>query len=481
MVKDLISSVDRVIGKYRMLERGDSVLVSVSGGPDSVFLLHALKKLATKYRMSLKVFHLDHLTRQGRSAEDASFVEGLCKKEGLPLRLFRVDARAWSSGRGFSFQEGARALRLNLLRDTAKKEGANKIATGHNADDSLETFFLNLLRGSGITGLGAIKPVSGEIIRPLIETYKEDILKYLEDKKIAYCIDHTNLEDVYARNRIRNKLFPLLEEEFNPDFKKNILTLACIARQEDAYMEKLAQKQIEDNARTLMAEGKTILLELDTCCLQGLDLALRRRAVRRAIRMVKGDSRDITARNIEQVLKIACPGGEAKKIQPAENVLAVKEKERLYFLDIDKKEHLPPEYQAFFKDLEFEEQFLPEEGRSRFYKGFNINVEAYIRRDVSGKEYRDASCAEAFMDYDKIRFPVKIRNWRKGDKFFPLGTGGGKKLQDIFTDLKIPRHKRSMVPVFEDREKIIWVGGCRIDERVKVGPDTGRVLYIKIF
>ncbi len=479
MQNNLINAVHKTIEKHCMLKKNDSVLVSVSGGPDSVFLLHCLKELAPCYGLGLHVFHLDHLTRGGDSGRDALFVKAMCQREGLSLELQRIDAQAWAQKRGLSFQEGARVLRLRLLKETAKKHGLEKIALGHQADDSIETFFLNLLRGSGISGLGAIKPVSGCIIRPLVEIYRQQILDYLKDGKIAYRTDHTNLEHTYTRNRVRNLLFPLLEKEFGPDFKKNIYTLTRIARDEDIFMRRLAREAIDKNCKKIDLRGKTILLKMDISFLEGLDNALARRVLREAIIRVKGHSRDITSKNIEDMRNLGHMGGEAKKIQPRSDVLVVKEKKYLYFIDLEKKKNLPVEYKAFFTKEGPTEKSL-NIGETRFYRSFNLYVFSDIREPIPN-DYKKASPMEAFLDYDKISFPVKIRAWQEGDTFFPLGTGGEKKLQDLFTDQKIPRHKRSLTPIFTDRQKIIWVGGLRIDERVKVRPVTKKILYIKIF
>ena len=175
-----------------MLQKGDSVLISISGGPDSVFLASALNQIKALYDLKLYCFHLDHKTRNGQSSKDAAFVRDFCDNIGLKLFAVEMDVKEWCRQNRFSFQDGARRLRLDLLNETAEKNRIKKISTGHTADDNAETFLMHLLRGSGLRGLSGIQPVNGLFIRPLLEIFHADILDYLAENKIPYCSDKTN-------------------------------------------------------------------------------------------------------------------------------------------------------------------------------------------------------------------------------------------------------------------------------------------------
>ncbi len=205
-------TVLEAVRDFNMLRCGDSILVSISGGPDSTFLAYMLYGLKDEFNLTLYGFCLDHMTRRGRSALDAAFVKKLCRK--LDIRLFseKIDARKWCRANKLSFQAGARKLRISRLKEISRKYNISRIAVGHNSDDNIETFLMRLIRGAGARGLSGIKPVSGNIIRPLINTSREDIMQYLEGRDIQYCMDHTNLENVYFRNKIRNRLIPFIRE-----------------------------------------------------------------------------------------------------------------------------------------------------------------------------------------------------------------------------------------------------------------------------
>ncbi|MHB9129192.1 MAG: tRNA lysidine(34) synthetase TilS, partial [Candidatus Humimicrobiaceae bacterium] len=176
---ELIFNAVNTIEMHKMLDLGDSVLVSISGGPDSVFLLYFLNIIKAKYKLNLFAFHLDHLTRKGDSTKDADFVKSLCLKLNIPLFSEEINVKNWCQERKLNFQEGARLLRKNLLEKYRIKNSIKKIAVAHNADDNLETFLMNLIRGAGLKGLGSIKPVNGVIIRPLIYCYKAEIINFL--------------------------------------------------------------------------------------------------------------------------------------------------------------------------------------------------------------------------------------------------------------------------------------------------------------
>ena len=206
-------TVLEAIRHFGMVKSGDSILISISGGPDSTFLTHILYGLRDEFNLTLYGYCLDHITRGGRSALDAAFVKKLCRK--LDIRLFseKTNVRKWCRTSRLSFQAGARKLRKSRLEEISRKCNITKIAVGHNSDDNIETFLMRLIRGAGARGLSGIKPVSGKVIRPLITTSRTDIMQYIEDKGIQYCVDHTNLENVYFRNRVRNKLIPFISEK----------------------------------------------------------------------------------------------------------------------------------------------------------------------------------------------------------------------------------------------------------------------------
>ena len=482
----------KTIESSKMLKRSDRILISISGGPDSTFLTHLLYLLRPALNLTLFGFCLDHMTRNGESAKDAMFVKKICKE--LDIRLFaeKIDAAKWCRLKKFSFQEGARKIRIEKLLEISGKNNIEKIATGHNADDNVETFFMNLLRGAGTRGLSGIKPVAGKFIRPLIEIPREDIISYLNKKKISYCVDRTNVENIYFRNKIRNVLMPFTSKYFGRSFKKNISRLSGILRDEDDFLKQYAAAIVKDMASIKFSEnnGKPVFIKMPVLKIKEEWEAVRRRIIMSAIEMISGDLKDISFKNIEDILKICVPGGESKIVRPEEKIRVFKIGDYIYFANAGYVKCLPDEFVQFIKNSERVKTGKKEEKKEKEVKigtrlkldDFNMELYTEILKYDKGKiKINETKTTEAFLDYAKIKLPVKVRRREKGDKFSPLGMSGKEKLQDFFIDNKIPVHLRRLIPVFIDKEKIIWVGKYRIDNRVRVTDKTKEVLHLKLF
>src|SRR5882672_4487701 len=236
--------VRRTIARHDMIHQGDRVLVAVSGGPDSTALLSLLRRLAPEMRLELHVAHLDHGWRGRASAADAEFVRRMALRFGLPVTVGRVDPRTWlvRERRQSSREARARTLRTEFLLQTARQIGARRIALGHTRDDQAESFLLRLLRGSGARGLAGTFPVvDGMIIRPLIDVGRADLIAYLKEKHLTYRVDATNRDLGLTRNRVRRRLLPFLEREFNPNIVETLAHAADLLRDEDSLLGDIAE------------------------------------------------------------------------------------------------------------------------------------------------------------------------------------------------------------------------------------------------
>jgi tRNA(Ile)-lysidine synthase len=496
----LIRNVSGTIGEFGMLSVGDRVLISISGGPDSTFLALVLNMLKKIYDLKLFAFHLDHMTRNGQSLKDAEFVEGLCKDLGIKLYANRIDARQWCRQYKLSFQEGARILRLQLLTQAAEKCKADKIATGHNADDNAETFFMHLARGAGLKGLSGIRPMSSMFIRPLIRTFRNDIVRYLEANQIPYCTDKTNLENKYFRNKTRNLLMPYLKEEFSNSFDRQLLKSIEFIRQDNDLISSLAEKEFKKTAslESNPATGEIFLVKLPLARLAKIHSALAKRIIIKSIELVKGNIENIKSKNLELILNISAVRGESRQVKLVENIISYKEGKFLYIFN---KNNILGPFSEPFMGL-FREPFLHVPNLSglvtgstefavEIHHGTQIRIEELgisVSAEVLGKNieainYKTAGNMEAYLDFDKIDFPLKVKQWQpgSGERFYPLGTAGSKKIHDFLMDLKIPKSARALVPIFFDDNKIVWVGGFRIDARVKINTSTKKILHLKIF
>jgi len=471
-----------------MIKSGDRILISISGGPDSTFLTHLLYLMRPVLNLTLFGFCLDHMTRNGESAKDALFVEKLCRELDIELFRQKIDVQKWCRSNIFSFQEGARKLRMEKLLEISKENNIERIATGHNADDNIETFLMYLMRGAGARGLSGIKPVSGKFIRPLIDIFRKDIIAYLDNKKISYCVDRTNIENIYFRNRVRNILIPFISKHFLKSFKSNVLRSINILKCEDEFLRRYSVAKLAEIASIKRSEtGKyAALIEIPVLKIKGEARAVQRRIVLSAIEMTSGTLENISFKNIDDILRICSLGGESKIIQPEEKIRVFKIGSYIYFMNVDYIRLLPDEFKQFLKsngkvDTEKSGKEI-KVGTKVKLRDFNLGLSSELLKISKDKiKFNEVKNTEAFLDYEKIKPPTRVRTWKRGDKFYPLGMQKEKKLQDFFIDSKIPIHLRKLVPVFIDREKIIWVGKYRIDNRVRITEDTKEVLHLKLF
>lgn len=294
----IIQKVKDTLKKNAMVHKGDKVLVAVSGGPDSVALLYALNSLRKLLQITLHIAHLDHMLRED-SYKDRTFVEGLAKSLKVPITLQQINVRELSNGS--SLEEIARNVRLGFLFKVAKDIKADKIALGHTRDDQAETVLMRILRGTGLYGLCGIIPkrdISGfTIIRPLIEISRREIIQYLKSKKIKSRIDYTNLEDIYFRNKIRNRLLPLLGKEYNLNIKQVLANMAEGIGADYNYLLKMSQKAFL--RITSYISKNRINLNLDKFLRQ--DPAIQRLVLRLGISNIKGNLRRLNFKHIKEI------------------------------------------------------------------------------------------------------------------------------------------------------------------------------------
>jgi tRNA(Ile)-lysidine synthase len=460
----MLEKVRKTVEKYKMLQPGERVIVAVSGGPDSVALLHALCELRRELSVELIVAHLDHQMRPGSQA-DASFVAELAKSLELPVVSGAIDVPALIQCERLSPEEGARMARYRFLREVAQKQKANAVALGHTLNDRVETFFINLLRGAGLEGLAGMPPVrlEGDLryIRPLIECTRDEVLRHLKERKLSCREDPTNRDLRYLRNRVRWELLLLLQK-LSPSALEAVVRASEIARLAHEHL----QRHLEELWPDLIAQGRSGELALDRGKLVALDEVVQGYLIREAIKRVKGDLCGIDAEHVERVLdavrrprsgtQVTLPGGLRVDLEP----------ERVIFTQ--RKAFEQPK--AFCYELKLGVNELPE-------ISWRFELEALEGSHPPQPDEGDR--LEARIDWGTIAWPLVVRNRRPGDRFRPLGLGGTKKLQDFFTDEKVPQAQRDRIPIVCDQQGILWVVGYRLDERARVQPKTKKTLRIR--
>lgn len=462
---------DETIARHALIAPGDAVLAAVSGGPDSLALLHLLAARAPAWQLRLGIAHLDHGLR-AESARDVDFIRGFADRLAVTLHTERIDVRELQRRWRLSLEAAARKARYAFLRQTADRYGYDKVALAHHADDNAETLLLNLLRGSGRLGLAGMPALrEGGYIRPLIRATRADIMDYLERCHLSALTDPTNTAMDFLRNRIRHQLIPLLERDYQPGARAVLARSAEVWRDEEDWIEGLIQRTLEQ----VVLDRPPGRLDLDAAALAALAPAVQRRVVRAGLRLVRNDLRRIGFQHIEAIRGLAARSSDGGPLYLPEGLRVQRQGAALTFRrgGLGRRTEGPI---AGGGDYGYRMHAcgvltVPESGL------------AILLTEVERKAVSDPGGAgprTAFLDGDAVRFPLTVRNFRPGDRFWPLGAGGTQKLKKFFIDNKVPRGRRRRCPLLVSQGRIVWVAGWRIDHRVRLTPQTRRVLKAEL-
>lgn len=536
----ILGKVKGYIGRYRMIAPGDTVVAGVSGGADSVCLFFILCELAGEMGFRLAVVHVNHGIRQGDADADEAFVERLCRERGIPFTAVHEDVRAYAARERISEEEAGRKVRYRAFREALARYadggadgfgkrisgggflaedicGKGKIAVAHNANDRAETVLFHLFRGTGLAGMAGIRPVRGCVIRPILCLERGEIEEFLGERGISFCIDRTNMEDTYTRNRIRNHIFPYVEKEICQGAVRHLCGTAELLAETEGYVGRQAEAaylrcladgaDVEPEAGTAESRGTVRMPELDADRLLAEDPFIRRQVLLLALEQVTEGRKDITSVHVgelERLLgkegskQISLPYGLVVRREPR------REGARLVFCrkdgrKEDKKEsrkenknegrkgscagtegfpvplqvpavgtmEVPGLGEVAFTLLE-RGDLPPESGLSAFFLGKSQFIP-------------QKSCTKWF-DYDRITKSLLFRVRKTGD-YLTMNQNGKlsrKKLKDYMIGEKIPRNQREEIYVLADGSHVLWVPGYRISEYYKVTGDTRRILQVQI-
>ena len=489
---------------YGLIPGKETVVVAVSGGADSVCLLHILAKWGGRLGTRLHAAHLNHQLRGLESEADAEYVSNLAGRLGIPISIDRQNVAAYRTERRCSIEEAARELRYAFLSRIARQVGAQRIATGHTRDDQVETILMHILRGTGTSGLCGLPPCSPMaydsqrtslptealsaserqpgnllVIRPLLDAGREETVSYCREYQLEPRIDSSNLSSSFFRNRLRLHLLPLLRK-YNPGIDQALLRLRDIAKEDNAFIEMQAAELWEKVARQ---ENNTVYLNKKHVA--GLPVALQRNLLRAAVTKLAGDVRDIEANHVEAARgllskpaskRISLPRGLVCQQGYDELVIATQHSAR------GKQSQFPP---CPFPQLPYEFH-LRVPGKTAF-PGWNVlatmvrgqAASLLSRATLSEGDKPYQSNLVAHFDLQKTGMNLFVRQRRPGVRFQPLGMRTSKKLYEFMVDAKIPRSWRDRIPIVCSPQQIIWVAGWRIDDRVKLTEASKEILRLE--
>jgi len=490
----LESNVVAFIQRYSLISPGETVVVGVSGGADSVCLLHVLAKRQKGLGIKLHVAHVNHQLRGIESEADAQYVSDLAGSLGIPITISKQDVAAYRTERNCSIEEAARELRYAFLARVAREVGANRIAIGHTRDDQVETILMHILRGTGITGLCGLAPCSPMacdyqglslraptsrgnllVIRPLLDITREETTGYCQEHQLNPRIDSSNLSLSFFRNRLRLQLLPLLRQ-YNPSVDQALLRLADIAKEDNAFIDQHALELWDKVARQ---ENNAIYL--DRKQIASLPIALQRQLLKAAVTKLAGDVRDIEASHVEAARSLLNkPAG--KRISLPRGLICQGGYDELVIATTAKQSQLLP---CPFPPLPGEVPLkMPGE---TVFSGWKV-VASIVRGQAASPSLRGVLSTSketgqsnliAHFDLRKTGTELFVRQRRPGDRFQPLGMSMPKKLYEFMVAAKIPRSWRDHIPILCSPQQIIWVVGWRIDDRVKVTEASKEILRLE--
>ncbi|MBL7947007.1 MAG: tRNA lysidine(34) synthetase TilS [Flavobacteriales bacterium] len=433
----MIDKVRHTIREHGLLMTGEAVWVAVSGGVDSMVLLHVLQTLGHPCRVA----HVDHGLRGEASDGDRAFVEAYCAEQGIPIDVVRVDVKAGAAATGESKQMAARALRRTWFHELIER-GPRKLATAHHADDAIETFFMGLIRGMGARGWGSIPVHKDGIIRPLIAVTRDEILAYARAHDIRWREDASNTEEAYLRNRVRHELLPMLER-WRPGTQRTIARNVRLFGELDHLAR--AAGEVALNGITPESDG-TLRVSMDRILGSTPVLVLHH--------LLRGLG--FHPDRLDDILQAMREGRTGARF-PGEGVEVFVDRHTLVLAPY--RSH--PTWVIPAPDA--------------------VPADAPIRivRCAAPSIASDASRSIAWLDADRISFPLELRPWRTGDRMRPAGLGGSKLISDILTDAKVPRDTKEQAYVLADAERILWLCGWRLSEGVKATSDCANILRVE--
>ena len=469
---DFVRQMHRFIVQHKMIEEGETVLVAVSGGADSLALLYALHALRLQLSCKLHVVHLNHCLRPDADA-DAEFVQHHATRLELPCTVQRAEVPRLVKQWKLSVETAGRKARYQFYESVCTEISATKVALGHHQDDIAETVLMNLLRGSSATGLKGIRPVRNtKFIRPLVGFTRQQIEAFLTSINIVPRQDTTNTDTAYLRNRVRAELIPQLARDYNPNIKTGLSRTADVLGAESEYLDRVAQEAFE----TCRIQGPHKNVVLNRVKFRQYHIALQRRMLRQSVSEMLGDVTDLYFVHCEAMLKLVEADAPNTVLALPNDLRFRRAYQQLIF------ERKPVAMASFTYPVTIVGKTLVE----------ILNTE--ITAELGNVESRGVPALpdgkfEAIFDYEKLRkvfvepssktVPLTVRNRRPGDRFQPYGMQGTKKIKDFLIDAKVPRYERDRIPLLVCGNEILWVIGYTTSEAFKIKPNTQQYLYLR--
>ncbi|HAN10567.1 MAG TPA: tRNA lysidine(34) synthetase TilS [Clostridiales bacterium] len=455
----MIKKVVEAIQKHDMINNGEKIVVGVSGGADSMSLLHILLALKNEYNIKIIVVHINHGIRGQEAARDESFVKEYCENNHILTYIFKCNVKEYAKTTHITEEEAGRKLRYEKFTEVLRAENADKIAIAHNENDCVETVLINLIRGTGLKGLTGINAKNNNIIRPLICCTRDEIESYCEENKLKYVIDSTNIENVYTRNKVRNQLIPYIKENINEKVTDNIFRMTILLEEVEEYMEKEAYK----NFNAVVKSVKKDCIQIDIEGLKRCENAIIKRVLRKALYEIAGENlKDIYMGHVHDIITMMNKQS-GKQLNLPNNIIAQKDFNIL---------------KIFIAN--FDESFVYESKVKNIPCQINVEGTKFTLELIDNNENIINTETIKYFDFDKINIDLlSIRNRREGDYIYIKPDSERQKLKKFFTNSKIPIYERNKLPILVQNNNAIWIVGYKTSPFFAINEKTKKVLKVQ--
>jgi len=453
----VFDKVLKTIEKFNMINKNDCIVVGVSGGADSVCLLHILKRLSVNYNLNLRVVHINHCLRGEDSDADEKYVEDLCGKLEVSFFRFSVDIKNEAKKLSVSEEEAGRIFRYKCFYEVCNGFQNGKIAVAHNKNDNAETIVMRFFRGTGIKGLCGISPVRKNIIRPLIECERFEIENYCHYNNLDFRVDITNTFDVYTRNKIRLKLFPWISKNLNENIISSVVRNAEVISDEESFLEEISNEAFYSCALNHDFDKEVVL---ETERLLRFNIAVTRRILRKACRFFSKDLRDLSYNHINMLVDLA-RAETGKFLRLPSSVFAEKGYNCLKISSFDEKVSFSLKQSLFFN---YELMY------NKVIKIKEIGETVVLSKNDFSFFSKNEPYFILHINESKIMGKIKIRQRIDGDCIFVKGVGN-KKLKKLFSEKKILQKDRGFIPIVCDDENVICAVGVKVSDLYKLDSD----------
>lgn len=457
----MLNKVINYIKDNNLIKEKDKVLVALSGGPDSVCLLHILHRLKNVFNIELGAIHINHMLRGEESDNDEKYIGQLCDKLGINYYVKRIDIEYISKSTNVSLEVAGRNERYKAFEEIRKDNGYNKVAVAHNSNDQAETILMRMMRGTGLEGLTGIKAKREDgIIRPILCVNRSEIEIYCEENKLNPRIDASNYERIYSRNKVRLDILPYMKENFNRDIVDTLNRMALILQKDNDFIEEYSKR-----CYNIYCKNYSNKLEVSKELFENEMESIITRVIIMAFKEISKCYQNFEMKHIYEIVNLS-RRGTGKMINLTNNIIC----ENLYgdiIFRIDNKN----------KKNSNSEIVIDKNNISNNIIFDNYIVSFEVINNKNKVEFSKNSLIKLF-DYDNIEKEIIIRYRKDGDRITPLGMNGSKKLKDIFINLKVPREKRDNIPILCFDDKISWIVGYKTSQESKITHDTKNILKI---